>query len=245
MKFFLFLGALGIATWTVDAQSILTPSKKSFEKKWLKNQEYQMKWYAMKDTSAFEIGKVTTQVSTNNAQLTVVTQVQMNKMNAPWVDTSVAEIKTLKPIRHSSYNMQRDMVLNFGKIVTGFYNDKMKKNNIVVHDTTRTAYFDSNLYPILLGWLPLREGYQRDIAIYDYNPSGKIGVIKASVTAVKSGRYTTEKSGVRAVWIVSVSDEIGSGDNGTSTFYFDQTDRKLWKQEMNANGRKMMMKLVE
>jgi hypothetical protein len=241
----IFLFVLTVATLTSNAQTLLTPSKKSFDKRWIKNADYQMTWYALTDTSKFEMGKVTTQISTDKTNLIVVTQVSMKNMKTPWVDSTIANLKTLKPIRHSSYNMQRDMVLNFGKTVTGFYNDKMKKNIITVNDTTKVDYFDSNLYPFLIGWLPLDNNYKQDISIYDYNPSAKIGVIKASVKSVSSSTYQTDKNGIRDVWVVAVSDEIGNGENGVSTYYFDKEDRKLWKQEIDANGRKMMMKLVE
>jgi hypothetical protein len=241
----LTLSLLTLVTAISNAQTILTPSKKAFEKKWVNNANYQMTWYALKDTVKYEMGKVTTQIYRDKKTLTVVTQVSMKNMKSPWVDSTVANLKTLKPIRHSSYNMQRDMVLNFDKIVTGFYHDKMKKSRTVVRDSTKNDYFDSNLYPVLLGWLPLENNYKQDIAIYDYNPSAKIGVIKASVKNVTSSTYQTDKSGVRDVWVVIVSDEIGNGENGVSTYYFDKADRKLWKQEINANGRKMLMKLIE
>jgi hypothetical protein len=238
----IFLFILTIATLTSNAQNLLTPSKKSFDKKWIKNASYQMTWYALRDTAKIEIGKVATQISTDKTNLTIVTQVSMRNMKTPWEDSTVANLKTLSPIRHSSYNMQRDMVLNFGNTVTGFYKDKIKKSTTIINDTTKSDYFDSNLYPVLIGWLPLDNNYKQDISIYDYNPSAKIGVIKASVKNVSSSTYQTDKNGIRNVWIVTVSDEIG---NGVNTYYFDKVDRKLWKQEIDANGRKMMMKLVE
>jgi hypothetical protein len=169
----------------------------------------------------------------------------MKNMKTPWVDSTVAKLKTLMPVRHSSYNLQRDMVLDFGKIVTGLYHDKIKKNKTFIKDTTQREYFDSNLYPVLIGWLPLGNGYKQEISIYDYNPTGKIGVIKASVKNVSGSTYQTERNGVRNVWVVTVSDEIGNDENAVSTYYFDKVDRKLWKQEIEANGRKMLMQLVE
>lgn len=244
MKSILFF-ILTIASTTVNAQSLLVPSTKSFEKKWLKNANYQMTWCALKDTAQLEIGTVRTQISIQKKNITVVTEVNMKNRQAPWIDSTVAVLKSLKPIKHSSYNMQRDMVLNFGKVVTGFYYDKMKDEKTIIGDTTKTGYFDSNLYPILLGWLPLSETYKQDISIYDYNPSAKIGVIKASVKNVSSSTIKTDKNGMRNVWVVLVSDEIGNNVNNVSTYYFDKEDRKLWKQEINANGRKMIMKLVE
>lgn len=245
MKFLLLPILAVVAPSLTNAQNILTPSRKSFNNEWVKNSNYEMTWYALKDTAKFEMGSVTTQILTKDKILIVITKVSMKNMKAPWIDSTVAELKTLKPIRHSSYNMQRDMVLNFGKVVTGFYNDKMKKENSIINDTTESDYFDSNLYPVLIGWLPLDNGYKQDISIYDYNPTAKIGIIKASIQNVLSSTYKTDKNGIRNVWVVTVSDEIGNGENGVSTYYFDKVDRKLWKQEIDANGRKMMMKLVE
>ncbi|MEJ7828486.1 MAG: hypothetical protein WKF91_09830 [Segetibacter sp.] len=200
-----------VLTIAGNAQMSLTPGKKVFEKTWIKNQTYQMKWFAIRDTSKFEMGTVSTQTLSDNKYLTIITRVNMKNSRAPWVDTTVAEIKTLKPIRHSSFNTQRDMVLTFGKIVTGFYNDKTKQQNTIISDTTTSEYFDSNLYPALIGWLPLKDGYKQDISIYEYNPSGKIGVIKATINDVKSGTYQSSFSGTKNVWIVTVADEIGNG----------------------------------
>ena len=228
-----------------NAQTSLVPGKRSFEKKWVQNQSYKMTWYAMKDTMKFEIAEIATQVLCDKKNITIVTAVNMKNAKAPWVDSTIANISTLKPVRHSSYNMQRDMVLNFGKIVTGFYNDKQKKQQHAINDTTTQEYFDSNLYPSLIAWLPLKEGYKQDISIYDYNPSGKIGVIKAFIKQVTSGIYESNQSGTRDIWVVTVSDEIGNDDKNIMTYYIDKADRKLWKQEINANGRKMIILLKE
>ena len=234
-----------VLTIAGNAQMSLTPGKKVFEKKWIKNQTYQMEWFAMRDTSKFEMGSVSTQTLSDNKYLTIITRVNMKNSKAPWVDTTVAEIKTLKPIRHSSFNMQRDMVLTFGKIVTGFYNDKTKQQNTIISDTTTSEYFDSNLYPAFIGWLPLKDGYKQDISIYDYNPSSKIGVIKAIINNVKSSTYQSSLSGTKNVWVVTVSDEISNGKEDFMVYYIDKADRRLWKQEINAGGRKMMMQLIE
>lgn len=229
----------------VNAQTILVPGKSSFEKKWVKNDSYQMTWFALKDTAKFEIGEVSTRISSDDKNITVVTAVKMKNSQAPWVDTTVADVSTLSPVRHASYNMQRDMLLNFGKIVTGFYNDKLKQKQTIISDTTVTAYFDSNIYPVLLTWLPLTDGYKQSISIYDYNPSKKVGVIKAFVKQVTSGIYESSKSGRIDVWVVTVVDEIGNNDKDFMTYYIDKKDRTLWKQEINAAGRKMLMQRKE
>ncbi len=220
----------------------LTPSTKTIENQWIKNEAYKMAWYMVRDTARVEIGTVSTQLTTDKDRLIAVTSVSMKGMKGDWVDSSICIRNTLSPVRHASYNSQRDMALNFGKVVTGFYRDKMRKKDMIISDTTRTPYFDSNLYPVLIRWLPLKEGFTQKIAIYDYNPSAKIGVISASVDKVSTGTYGSRTSGLRNVWVVDVTDEIG---NGKSTYFIDKKDRRLWKQTIEASGRSMMMVVIE
>lgn len=243
MKYTL-IAAMLFSNIIADAQTKLVPANNVVDKKWLTNQKYEMIWYTIRDTTKFEIGKFATEISNTGDKITVITQITMKRGSGLWIDSTVASAKDLQPIYHSSYNVQRDMVLNFGKVVTGYYNNKTNKTTINISDTTKEAYFDSNIYPTLLAWLPFKEGYKQDIAIYDYNPGGKIGIIKASVQDVKKGTWKSEISGVHDVWIVTVADEIGGGDS-KSVYYIDITDRKLWKQEVDAAGRKMMMLRAE
>lgn len=231
-----------LTTATLNAQNAITPSKIAFDKKWIKNESTEMVWYSLRDTTKIEMAKVATSIIVNKKGLLLVTEVKLKSSKGKWIDSSIATLATLQPKYHASYNMQRDMVLHFGKVVTGFYNNKMKKQNTIISDTTTADYFDSNLYPALIRWLPLTNGYKESIAIYDYNPVAKIGVIKANVTNVTTGEYASKTMGTRAVWVVTVSDEIG---NGVSTYYIDKADRKLWQQSINAGGRKMLMQVVE
>lgn len=244
MRTILLLVFSGLTLW-LQAQPVLQPSRKAVEKKWIQPQKYQMTWYAMRDTLQVEMGQVFTEILTSDPTVTVVTRVSLKNVKAPWVDTTVAERGSLKPIRHASYNMQRDMVLDFGPVVTGYYADKRSKKHTDIRDTVSSLYFDSNLYPVMLGWLPLKEGYQKTISIYDYNPAARSGLLRAFVQEVKSGRYKSDRKGEREVWVVTVTDELGNGENGKSTYYFDKADRTLWQQEIEAGGRKMLMKRVE
>ena len=240
---YIALFIVSLSTLLANAQTKLVPAKNVVDKKWLTNRQYQMIWYALRDTAKFEIGMITTTVNNANDKITVITNVSVKKGSTPWIDSTVASVNDMRPIYHSSYNTRRDMVLNFGKIVTGYYNDKMKKTATSISDTTKEEYFDSNLYPSLITWLPLKEGYKQDIAIYDYNPAGKIGVINASVQDVKKGTYQSPVSGDHNVWVVTVVDDIVG--EGKTTYYIDVADRKLWKQEIETAGRKMLLQLVE
>ncbi|WP_255155377.1 hypothetical protein [Ferruginibacter sp. HRS2-29] len=226
----------GISTY---AQTKLEPGKNSFEAKWIVDEQYNMKWYAVKDTMKIEVATIGTNVVKGKKNVTIVTEVKMKSNPAPWIDSAVADITTLEPIMHSSYNPQRDMGFRFGKIVKGFYNDKIKKTNTVVSDTMAAPYFDSNIYPALVRWLPLSEGYTCNIPIYDYRPD-KSGLIYAYVKKVESGTYTA-KDGRHKVWLVTVHDEISNDAGSYSVFSIDKADRKLWQQEIVMTGRKMVI----
>jgi hypothetical protein len=151
-------------------QALITPGSTAIQSRWITEETSRMNWYVMRGNEKLLLGNVLTQFSKKDKQLMMITTVKMKQFTALWTDTSIAEFPSLKPVYHSSHNSQRDMALSFGKIVTGYYYDLVKKENIVITDTTRSPYFDSNIYPAVIRWLPLTEGYNASVAIYDYNP---------------------------------------------------------------------------
>lgn len=227
-----------------QAQNGSLSSTHQFEKKWIAPETYQMRWYMQRDTQLMEIGVVKTEIKVESKSVLQITTVRMKNAKSDWIDSSMAERRGFSPVFHSSYNTQRDIVLKFGKIVRGVYNDKLKNKTTVIVDTTHTDYFDSNLYPYLIRLLPLKDGYTTTIPIYDFNPDGKKGVLGATVKNVASGNISWSGK-EKEVWIVTVTDEIGSDNSAYSTYYIGKDDRKLLRQEMNISGRKMVMMLEE
>lgn len=241
MRKFAGLGLLLISLSEAKAQLPLVPSADAFEARWIRNENYEMNWFMVRDTARFQMGSVSTGIQVKGQDLVMITRVNLKNMKVPWTDSTIARLKDLKPVYHSSYNAQRDMALHFGTVVSGYYKDHLKKEYLQYTDTPRASYFDSNLYPYLLSLLPLQDGYARDISIYDYNPYGKKGLLRAFVKTTESGTYQSEKAGSRNVWIVTVTDEIGNGGGGSSTYYFDKEDRRLWKQEISTGNRVILM----
>ncbi|MFD2288594.1 hypothetical protein GJU39_10910 [Pedobacter petrophilus] len=239
---FLLLAAMPFLSWS---QEMITPKKNLVDKKWIKNKDYQMVWTMLRDTSSMKIGIVNTKVNVSGDQIVVITEVKMNAVPSPWIDSTIVKRTDLSPVYHASYNVQRDMVLNFGKEVKGFYKDKASGKTTEIAQTVAPGYFDSNFYPMLVNWLPLKTGYKADLDIYDYNPKGKTGVIKAHILNVSEGKYPSKKLGERKVWIVEVSDEISDTPAGKSIYQIDQLTRQLYKQKIIAGNRVMEMTLVE
>ncbi|MGQ3679589.1 DUF3108 domain-containing protein [Tenacibaculum discolor] len=235
--------ALSTSIKTFAQENFLTPSNTKIDKQFVKNESYEMTWFMLKDTIKIEIGKVFTDIKKKKKEILITTTVNMNRSTSKWVDSTIVKAKNLAPIYHSSFNQQRDMVLNFGKKVTGYYSNKKTGEKTIISETTKQPYFDSNFYPQLIRWLPLNDYYSAVISIFDYNPHAKTGVISATIKNVQktSINLNGEK---KQVWKIQTTDEI-SNNSVVSTYYLDYKTRKLLKQDIDANGRKMVMLLNE
>ena len=226
-------------------QQTVSPKKNIVDKKWIKNRNYKMSWAMRRDTASIPIGEVDTDIAVLADQIRVITKVKMKSSpTASSIDSTIVSRADLSPAYHSSYNVQRNMSIRFGKEVTGFYQDKSTTKTTAISQPVAAGYFDSNFYPVLIQWLPLKVGYQADFDIFDYNPKGKTGVIKAHVIGVSEGKYLSRKLGVRKIWVVEVSDEISNADS-KSIYEIDQLTRQLYKQKIIAGNRIMEMVLVE
>jgi hypothetical protein len=231
-----------IATFAAQSQVQLVPGDKQINTKYLKPETNQMIWYIQRDTSQMEIGKITNEVSVKNKKLYIVQQIQM-KGQPLWVDSTVVVQKTFAPIYHSSYNAQRDMAMNFGKTVTGYYADKVNNTKTTIAEKADGSYFDSNFYPNLLRTLPLSASYTTTFTIFDYNPNAKIGLLQARILSVNEGKYLSKKLGERKVWLVKTTDDISAG--AEVTHFIDASTRQVWQQEISIGSRKMVIRRVE
>jgi hypothetical protein len=223
------------------SQMLLKPGHPCIEYQRISDEKSSMIWYLMQDTTKIEIGRVSSDIHIDSLNLTVTTIVKMRQAPAPWIDSTVADRNSLKPVYHSSYNNQRDLIIRFDSLITGYYSDKQKNSTIAISDSPSMEYFDSNLYPTLIRWLPLKTGFSKDLSIYDFNPNGKTGVMKVSVIAVRQCDYLYQDKEVKKVYLVTVKDDIS---NGTTTYFIDIETRKLWKMVIASGERKMVMEAV-
>lgn len=58
-----------------------------------------MIWYGLRDTSRFEMGRVATDVNAGKKYLTVVTNVRLKNMKAPWVDSTANRAPAQRNLR--------------------------------------------------------------------------------------------------------------------------------------------------
>jgi hypothetical protein len=238
----LFTLTFAFVVCSLTAQTKLLPGDKSIETKWIKSEKYAMNWYTVKDTAKFEIAKIITTVDAAKKNLTIITDVEIKNAKGKWTDSTIVALPSLAPLYHSSFNMQRDIVLKYSNGVSGYHTAKGKEKEII-SETLTDACFDSSFYPYLLRLLPLKEGYTKEITIFDYNPQ-KTGLFTAAVKSVKSDTYKTKKGNLE-IWVVTVTDELGGGATNTMTYYIGKTDRKLWKQEFSAGGKFFVVEVTE
>ena len=204
---------------------------------------YKMTWYMQEDTMKMFIADVITRVSIKPDTVYIVQNIQMKGSKDSWVDSTVASMRNFRPIYHSSYNQQRDMVVRYKESnVEGSYNDKRKGAVTPFLDTVAGWYFDSNIYPHLLAWLPLRKGYTSQIPIYNFGGPGNMGIFSVSIKSVTKDTYTTSLNEVVKVYSVDIVD--GSSQS-SSQYLIGQKNRKTYKITTQTSRGKMVMQLVD
>ncbi|GLU45366.1 hypothetical protein [Allomuricauda sp. NBRC 101325] len=241
--FYLLLVVLTTSFQVKGQKPILTPENNPADKSLIKEETYEMAWYMLMDSSKIEIGKVRTEVQKKKKGIYIISTVEMPNTPTTWVDSTIVGRRKFEPIYHSSFNQQRDMVLNFSDPVTGYYNDKQSGEKTEISELVNAPYFDSNFYPQFIRWLPLKTGYKGSIAIFDYNPKSGTGVLSATIKNTEQSSLEL-KGAIKEVWKVTVTDDI-SHNTAISTYYIERESRKVLKQEIDLGGRKMVMELVD
>jgi len=240
---YLLLFIIGTSVQVFAQETVLSPINNTANKKFMKRETSKMSWFMLKDSLKIQIGSIQTQIQKEKDKIYIITKVNMKQSPTKWIDSTIVEAQTFKPIYHSSFNQQRDMVLKFGEKITGYYVDKQTGTKTEISEKTKKPFFDSNFYPQLIRLLPLKNNYSSTISIFDYNPTSKIGVITATVK--KTEETTINFNGKeKQVWKVETTDEI-SNNTAINTYYIEKSTRQILKQEIDFGGRKMLMELVE
>lgn len=239
MRTILFLLILSSANFF--AQNLLSPKNPGINPKLIKDETSEAVWYAGNADTKTEIGSIITEIKKlNKSDLLIRTTVKMKQApDAKWIDSTLVKISDFEPVYHSSYNLNRDMVLKSGKDkVTGYYLDKKSQKKEII-EIPATDYFDSSSYAMLIRYLPLKENYTAEISIFDYNPkSEKKGMMKAYILDTQKAEYKG-----KPVWMVKTNDDI-SNRTAITTYYIDTITRKIEKQDMDMAERKMSLETI-
>jgi hypothetical protein len=221
------------------SQNLLTPGNNSFEKKFIANSKYEMACFALAGNKMVEISSFTVQVNRNEKNISVYTNLTMLSNNEQYIDTSIAETNTLKPVYRSSTNPNRFMSIRYDREITGFYFDKQTKKKNQVREPMKEPFFDSYIYPYLLCSLPLTSGYQANIPVYEYKPENTNNFKDTRIEEVKSNMYKSEMTGEHKVWQVTVFEEA---TNEKYEYYIDKDSRRLWKIEiLSVDGQRFVL----
>lgn len=223
-----------------SAQSLLLPGDAAFDKKRLIGTKYEMAVFAITPKgNQVGVSDFTVEVIPNSTNFSVYTSLRTYATNEQWIDTSIADAITLKPVYRSSYNPNRSFVLKFGKEVTGFYFDHQGKTKSYVKESVNNLFFDSYVYPYLLGALPLQSGYRADMRVYEYTPVNNGNIKNTRIEEVKSSMYKSDISGEHKVWQVSVFEEA---TNEQYEYYIDKETRRIWRIEiLAANNQRFLL----
>ena len=238
-----------ISNWILEIirlnnkETPLSPINNTANKKLIKSETSEMSWFMLKDSVKIEIGNIQTQIQKEKEKIYIITTVNMKQSTSTWVDSTIVETQTFKPVYHSSFNQQRDMVLKYEETITGYYLDKETDIKTQISEESSESFFDSNFYPQLIRWLPLKDGYSANFSIFDYNPRSKIGIITATVKNTEETTISFNGKAIQ-VWKVETTDDI-SNNSTINTYFIQKSTRKILKQEIDFGGRKMLMELVE
>lgn len=222
-----------------NAQVSLMPGDKSFDKKIIRNTHFEMAYSSVSGRQTTVISAFEVNILVSTKTVSVYTQISLPGLATVWTDTTIAELPTLKPVYRSSDNSDKHYYINYGNTIKGYYLDKRTGKGNRIKESSTGGFFDSFIYPYLLGALPLTSGYKAVLPVYEYKPGAQRTISFTLITEVKSSMYSSSMTGEHAVWQVSVLEE---GTNVKYEYYIDKESRKLWKTEiLAANGKRYLL----
>ncbi len=243
MKKFILLLVISNITQLTSQEVLLSPKNNPADINLLKSGISKMSWFMIQDSVEIKIGDVQTEIQKEKDLIYIITTTNIKQSPTKWIDSTIVRTSNFESVYHSSFNQQRDMVLKFGKKIKGYYLDKRTNAKVEIDEEINSSFFDSNFYPQFIRLLPLKEDYSKTIAIFDYNPKSKIGILTATLKNVKKATTTIENK-KKEVWKVETTDDIS--DNSTTVIYYlDVITRQIIKQEIDIGGRKMIMRLMK
>ena len=219
-------------------QSTLLPGNSQFDLHKYKNRKQVMRYIVVKGGQQTDIGTFMIETGIVSNNLTVITGLRFHGSDDQWIDTSIADSKNFQPLYRSSFSPDKELVLRFGKTVTGYYRDKKTQRVIPVKEVVKGDFIDAYMYPYLLGLLPLRSGYKTDIPVFEYDTSSVSTLKRSKVEEVTSNLYQSAFTGDHQVWKVDVFEEA---TNERYNYFIDKETGRIWKIELVSKGQKILL----
>jgi len=222
------------------AQIIITPTKKFIDHRYLQNEvskyELSVEINGKRVVRAVQKDAITL-ISAKNQLLRVQTFLIKGKPMS--IDSVLVSLDALKPIYHSGVNPRRSVQLKYdyalGKIV-GRYTQKKQAKTHAIQQQVQAPYFDSNVYEMMLRFLPLKQGLKAKFPAYAYESAQKNGVRWYEIQEV-----TIQKFNQQPCFVVKVKNEQGQ----VVHYWINQQNRALYKYEIHLpNGRKVLFTKV-
>ncbi|GMQ30724.1 hypothetical protein [Algoriphagus confluentis] len=241
----LFLFVFLLIGFPCVSQVKVQPGMEIFDAKWLTDRTWKMNMVMVSNGSSRELGIIQNDWRKKGGELEIITQVVLPGLPPQsWVDSLTVDWLTLAPIRHKSVNMQRDILINYGSKVDGYYLDKGTKVKTPFSYSVKEPVFDSGFYLSLFQLMFLESiDSPIEVNIFDFKPEGKQGVLKAFITNVEIGWHTSKTGEKIEVWIVESYDTIGNQNKTIS--YISKSTRNLIKQEtLDNQGNGMILEII-
>lgn len=215
-----------------------TPGGPQFDKSLLRNGKYEMTCFAESGGRQIEVSTLFIQINTTGKTWSVITTLNLVGSEDQWLDTSIADATTFKPVYRSSFNPNRELQLKYDNEVTGYHYDKKTSKRTTVKEPIHESFYDSYAYPYMLGLLPLTSGYTTSIPVYEFKAANGNNIIKTTIEEVKSNVYTSSLSGTHKVWQVNI---LEGGTNDRYIYYIDKESRRIWKIEISTKDMNLVM----
>lgn len=197
----------------------------------IKASSVEMELMAQSNTGYVPVGSYTITVKPTTTTISVYTVLEMYATKEKYMDTTIADANTLQPLYRSAFNPSKEMIIAYGKKITGYYYDKGNKIRSVINEFTDQSVFDGYIYPYVFSAMPLTLGYRAKLQVFDYKPGNNNNVRTTTIESVRNNIYKSQYSGEHKVWQVSVHEEA---TNDSFEYFIDKESNRIWKIEMNA-----------
>jgi len=220
----------------VTAQKTIYPSRGIVGKEFLHDDRFSFKLYGLHDSMKRALGSleviITVDSEARRLIYVYIQKVGPANFTALLVDSVIISTEDFSPIYHSTRRQGDETMLNFeGNRVNGEWYVFNRVRDII--DSTTPPFFDYHILPLLVCWLPLKEGENYELPVYDFI------VGRHSMTSVSITNIETLYSDNREIRKITVKEHIRK--NSGTVFYVDANSHKLLRADIEKGDKKTQM----